>query len=403
MPTARRVLLVSQRPVDYGGGGSVRWEYLRRALPGLGWEVHTVTARANPTANEVSTQAGSARLAAGRARIMGAAGAVLGPATRRCAGVQPEALAPNGLWAWTGRRAITQAIEATRPDVVWATGPPVSALFAASAVLRGRPEPLVGEFRDLWAGNPFFDAGGDTLARLEARALVRCAAVVSVTDGCRDRLLALHPEVAPRFELLPNGFDPALLERRAPAPALEAGGRATVLHAGTLYGDRTAVHLLRALSLPHLAARLRVRLVGALDPASAAAVGDARSAGLEVEVTPPVTWDRAIELTGAAQIAAVINSPGTGGDMALPSKLYEALALGRPVLALTSGGSDTARLLERLGQSAGCADPGDEVAIAAAAARLLDAPPAPVGVADLEPWNRAAVARRVAELLERLS
>ena len=40
------LLLVSQRPVDYGGGGSIRWRHLLTALPRFGWDVSTVTARA---------------------------------------------------------------------------------------------------------------------------------------------------------------------------------------------------------------------------------------------------------------------------------------------------------------------------------------------------------------------
>ena len=268
----RRLLLVSQRPIDYGGGGSVRWEFLRRVLPGHGWEVHTITARPNPTANEASTSAGSARLAAARARVMGAAGTVLGPVTRRVAGVQPEALAPNGLWALSGRGAIRRALDEVRPDVVWATCPPVSALFAAAAVLRNRREPLVGEFRDLWAGNPYFDAGGGVLTALEARAVARCGAVVSVTDGCVARLAEIHPELPTRLKLLPNGFDPELLTRRTAAAPIHDRGRSTLVHAGSLYGDRTAVALLRALSSPELATRIRLELVGTVDPASAAAI-----------------------------------------------------------------------------------------------------------------------------------
>jgi glycosyltransferase involved in cell wall biosynthesis len=398
----KRLLLVSQRPVDYGGGGSVRWEFLRRALPGLGWEVHTVTARANLTANEVSTNASAAKLAAGRARVMAAAGAMLGPATRRFVGIQPEVLAPNGLWAWTGRAQIRRALDSVRPDVVWATTPPVSALFAAAAVLRDRPVPLVGEFRDLWAGNPLFDAGGDALSRLEARALERCAAIVSVTDGCVARLAAMHPALAPRLRMLPNGFDPSLLDRRREAPVAQRA-RATVLHAGTLYGDRTGVTLLHALSRKELASRIQVQLVGSLDHATIAACGAARTAGLHVEVIAPVSWDRAIDLTAAADIATVINSPGTGGDVALPTKLYEALALGRPLLALTAPDSEAARLLASLGQGAGCAPPDDESAIAAAALRLLDDPPTPVDAAALEPWDRSVVAGQIAALLNNLS
>jgi glycosyltransferase involved in cell wall biosynthesis len=89
--------------------------------------------------------------------------------------------------------------------------------------------------------------------------------------------------------------------------------------------------------------------------------------------------------------------------MALPSKLYEALALGLPVLALTPPGSDTERLLRSLGQDTGIAPADDEEAIAAAVAGLLDQPPPPVPQERLAEYNREAVARRVAALLDSLA
>ena len=395
----RRLLLVTQRPLEYGGGGSVRWQYLCGALPALGWEVEVVSARANPTANTVSTDPRAARLAAVRTRVMTTAGAIMRPAYRRL-GVQPEAFPPNALWSLTGRGAVRRTLEAGHFDAVWATCPPPSALFAALGGRGDRPLPLVAEMRDLWAGNPYFDAGGSLLARLERRAFAQAAAVVTVTDSCGERMLALHPALAPKLEILPNGFDPLLLdlraERRPPA------GRATLVHAGTLYGDRTAVTLLRALARPGLAERTRLVLVGGVDPATEAELGRGHGA-LEVVVAPPVPWRQAVEQVRDADIAVVINSPGTGGDMAVPSKLYEALALGTPVLALTSAGSESERLLQRLGHAAGCAPPADEDAVAHAVAALLDAPPAPVAAEAIGSWSRGAVAARVAALLDRLA
>jgi glycosyltransferase involved in cell wall biosynthesis len=262
----------------------------------------------------------------------------------------------------------------------------------------GESAPLVAEMRDLWAGNPYFDAGGTLLTRIEKRAFARAAAIVTVTQGCADRMLELHPEIRARLEVLPNGFAPELLDLR-PAERPRAR-RATLVHAGTLYGDRSAVTLMRALSRPELAARARLVLVGALDPMTRSELPDARC---EVVVEPPVPWRTAVERVRDADVAVVINSPGTGGDMAAPSKLYEALALGTPVLALTNPGSETERLLQRLGHDAGCAPPGDEDAIAEAVGRLLSAPPAPVDPAALAPFDRAAIAERAAALLDRLA
>ena len=395
----RRLLLVTQRPLDYGGGASVRWQYLRDALPRHGWQVDEVSARPNVTANPVSTDPRAARVAATRAKIMSTAGAVSRPVFRRL-GIQPEAFPPNALWSLTGRATVRRATERLRPDVVWATCPPPSALFAALPAVNGGAVPLVAEMRDLWAGNPYFDAGGTLLTRIEKRAFARAAAIVTVTESCAARMVGLHPEIAPRLEVLPNGFDPALLGLRERRGA--HGARATLVHAGTLYGDRSAVTLLRALSGPELATRTRLVLLGALDAATGAELrryhGD-----VEVVVEPPVPWRDAVERISAADVAVVINSPGTGGDMAAPSKLYEALAVGTPVLALTSPGSESERLLERLGHDKGCAPPGDEAAIRQAILRLIEAPPWPVDPAALAPFSRAAVAEQVAALLERLS
>ncbi len=399
MAAPRRLILVTQRPLDYGGGASVRWQFLRNELPRHGWEVEEVSARPNVTANAVATDPRAARLAAIRARVMTAVGTAARPAYRRL-GIQPEAFPPNALWSVTGRSAIRAALARGRPDAVWATCPPPAALFAAVAALDGQAVPLVAEMRDLWAGNPYFDAGGSLLARIEKRAFARADRVVTVTDGCADRMLSLHPELAPKLDVLPNGFDPVLLGLRAPRTPVT--GRATLVHAGTLYGDRSAVTLVRALAAPELASRVRLVLVGALDPATEAELR--RDHGpLDVVVEPPMPWRDAVERVRTADVAVVINSPGTGGDMAAPSKLYEALALGTPVLALTAPGSVTEQLLARLEYDAGCAPPGDPSAVAGAVARLLEAPPVPVDPERLEPFNRAAVAARVAALLDGLA
>lgn len=402
----RRLLLVSQRPIDYGGGGSVRWRYLSQALPELGWQVTTVSAHANPTANEASTDPRLARLAALRARVMNGAGDIVRPVFRR-AGVQPEAFAPNLAWSITGRAAIGRALARESPDVVWATSPPQSAILAAVPMARRAGVPVVAELRDLWAGNPFFDAGGTLLPAIEAPVLRQANAVVTVTPTCRDTLLRLHPEVGHKIRLLPNGFDPALLELRdgrySARQASDAGERRLrLIHAGALYGDRSAAHLVRALSRPELRARVVLELLGTVDPATRQAIL-AAPAELEVSLHPPVSWREAVQRVLDADVSVVINSAGTGGSMAMPSKLYEALALGRPVLALTPAQSDTDTFLRGLDQESGLALPDDADSIAAAVLRLVSRPPPAVAPERLADYDRSQVATRISVLLEEVA
>lgn len=172
-----------------------------------------------------------------------------------------------------------------------------------------------------------------------------------------------------------------------------------MIHAGALYGDRTAVSLVAALARPELRERVRLELVGFIDPETRRALASAHD--INVTVEPPVTWKTAIERTLAADIAIVINTPGTGADVGqVPGKMYELLALGRPLLALMRAGSEAARLLERFGQGAGLAPPDNPGAIAAAIERLLSDPPQPVTPEALADFDRDRIAARYAALLD---
>jgi glycosyltransferase involved in cell wall biosynthesis len=392
----RTLLVVSQRPLDLGGSASARWRHLQRTLPKYRWRVVECSPPPGVTSNEMSTDSRRAALAERRARVMALAGRALEPVTRVLR-VRPEALAPNNVWALTGRHAVRKAIERERPDVVLATAPPPSSMFAAAGAADGAP--LVVELRDLWAGNPYFDRGGSVLAAIEERALKHSAAIVTVTQGCLDTLIDLHPKLASRIHLLPNGFDPTLLDRRG--KGTPSNGVATLVHAGALYGDRTAEALLAALAQPELRGRTRLELVGVVDPRTRHALTS--TPDVDVATEPPVSWEEATARMAAADIVVVINAPGTGGDMAVPSKLYEALALGRPVLALARPGGDTARLLDLLGQGAGLAPPDDPEAIAAAIERLLGYPPPPVPPEALTDFDRDRIAARYAALLDEVA
>ena len=74
------MLLVSHRPLGYGGVGATRWGYMMDALRELGWEIETVSPPPNPTADEMSSDPRVARLSALRARIMHRVGQVIRPA-----------------------------------------------------------------------------------------------------------------------------------------------------------------------------------------------------------------------------------------------------------------------------------------------------------------------------------
>jgi len=395
-PQPRRLLLVSHRPIE--AGGTTRWRHFMEALPEHGWEVRAVTAPAGTTTDETSTDPRIARRSRARARVMERAGAIARPLSQRLLGVQPEAFPPSTAWSFTGRKAIHAELERFRPHAVVATSPPPAALLAAAGAVRDVP--LVADLRDPWAGSPYYDAGGRLLTRIERRALARTAAIVAVTTPMLEQLRDRHPALAGRMHLIPNGFPPRLLSERDDAASGWDGRRVTLIHPGTLYGGRTVADLVRAMAEPDLQDRFALRLLGNVDAASEAAI--AAAPGVDVEVLAPTDWDGAIAQIRASDAVVVVQPAELGDDIAWPVKTFEALALGKPVLSITSGGA-VERLLDELGRPEGCARLGDPASVAAALRRLLAAPPAPVPAERLARWDRSAIAAAYAALLDSVS
>jgi glycosyltransferase involved in cell wall biosynthesis len=375
----QRLLLVSHRPIDQAGGPVARWRSFARHLPELGWDVDVVSARGGD-------EFASPERARTRAKVMETAGRLADPAFR-LARLRPEALPLSSAWAGPGAAQVRRRVRERDYDAVLATAPPFAALVAARFGHSGVP--LVVELRDLWAGNQAFDRGGPILRRLEAWVVHEAAAVVAVTPEASDDLRRRHPET--RVEEIPNGFEPELLERRRPTE----GPATTILHSGTLTKDRPLAPLLRALQPP-----LRLVLHGYVAPEIQAEI---ESSSVEVELVPPSGWQDAVERIADADVALITQARGAGDETAVAAKVYEYLALGKPVLCLSDGGA-TEALLRRLGVDQLCARLGDQNSIEAALDRIRAGDlPVPVPPEQLAPYERPRLAQRLAELLDAIA
>jgi hypothetical protein len=207
---------------------------------------------------------------------------------------------------------------------------------------------------------------------------------------------------------IPNGFDPRIWSLNGASAAAAAivgdGGprRLTILHSGTLTAARPLTPLIRALSDPRVAGDFRLVLHGHLSPASRAEVERARRAGkVAIELLAPAPWEEAIARIAAADACLITQSREAGDETAVASKIYEYLALGRRVLCVTDGGASES-LLRRLQADELCARLDIPETIVAALVRLRDRTGRPVPRERLEPYNRRALAGRMAALLEQV-
>ena len=175
----------------------------------------------------------------------------------------------------------------------------------------------------------------------------------------------------------------------------------TILHSGALTPDRPIGPLLEALAAGPSRSAFHLVLHGYVDPAIRGEVK--RAAAGDVEIRAPSSWEDAVREIAAADVCLISQSRGAGDETAIAAKVYEYLALGKPVLCLSDGGA-TEALLRRLGADGFCARLSDPSSIIAALDRLRTPPlPAPLPPERLAAYDRRALASRMAETLDRIA
>lgn len=240
-----------------------------------------------------------------------------------------------------------------RPDVIYSSAPPWTGQLVAAGLATLLRRPWVADFRDPWSRAPWREDRKPFVLRanrlLEAQVVRRADAIIFATDGNQQEFAAHYgPSVAQKFHLVSNGCDPAEFAARGAEP--EPDGPFVLLHAGSLYAGRTPLPLLKAVSAcvrngaidP---ARFRLRFMGPAGvPLDWSAV--CRELGLEqvVELVPRVPRERGVIAMRAAS-ALLVLQPGT--MVSVPGKLYEYLAIGRPIFAIAEG--ETAELVRASG------------------------------------------------------
>ena len=305
------------------------------------------------------------------------------------------------------------ALRGPRPDVIYATSPPLTmALPAMLASLRWRA-PFVFEVRDLWPEAPIqMGALENPLLRALARGLERlvyrrAAAVIALSPGIRDGVLQAGAPVT-AVELVPNAAD---LELFSP----ERDGSELRERLGL--GDRFVVSYFGAMGEANDLTQV-VEAAALLDPEQVAFVllgGGKRRSELEelarrrgaanVLFEDPVPDKSSVARLAAASDACLTvfkDVPVLATNS--PNKLFDTLAAGRPAIVNTDGWmrelveQNEAGLFARPGDARDLADKVEQLRADPELARRLGRNARALAERD---FGRDQLAARALEVLER--
>lgn len=317
---------------------------------------------------------------------------------------------PQVLWKPFAVWKACRVIETHGIDTVLVTAPPFSVFLAGNEIKRRYPHiRLVSDFRDEWLRFYLtdFDFLSDSKTRRRAEAIERETVersdlVIAVTNSSLKEIRGRYRELPDRkFALLPNGYDPSTFSVLKPRNhGLE--GQMVVTHIGTAYRTASPVYYLDALdSLPEeIRSRVETRFIGRVAETEQGIFSGRKSRVRLLGFMPQAEAVRHMEETDYLLLTMT-------NDFSLPGKLFEYMASGKPILALSPRGGEVDVMLRET-RAGECVPHDDQTAVRQLLLRAWERRENPAGeggvVRDaVQRYERPRLAREMAALLaERL-
>ncbi len=373
----KRVLVVTYYWPPSGGSGVQRWLKFSRYLPEFGWDATVVTpenpdfpVRDESLLAEVGPDTEVIRLPiwepyAAYRQLTGAkpgenfgAGPDKSPSLlkRFSTWVRANFFVPDPrvYWVRPTVKAIAEYLTRASVDAIVTTGPPHSVHLIGLGLKRRFPAlPWILDVRDPWSQ---FDVhlafGPGARARAENERLERtCLAAADVVLGTAPSMPdSLEPFDSSKYRCVTNGYDESDFPEVQAASA-KTTGRFHLYHTGLLNAVRNPVAVWEALGRmcahdARFAERLHVYLIGTVAGEVRRSLAD--QPGLRGRWTIEPWMDHATLLGRYADADAFLLCPNRSDNARsqINGKLFEYLAMRRPILHVGPFDSDNTRLLD---------------------------------------------------------
>ncbi|MEK6675215.1 MAG: glycosyltransferase [Planctomycetota bacterium] len=291
-------------------------------------------------------------------------------------------------WIFPALREGFRLLRRHRPEVMYSTSPCLSAHLIAALLSRWSRIPWVADFRDPWRDNPFRTSPFASIDAwdqwLERRVFHQANHVIFNTPTAAESAIQRLPWLESKVSTIGNGFDEELVTGIRPR-RLGGPGEFILTHAGEFYGRRSPEVLFSAISklqqmAPEVAATMRVVLLGPREFGREPLDGLARKAGVasSVRLLGRKSHAETLAILAGSDAVLVVGASGPGSELQVPNKLYECLALRRPILAAVSENNPTREVLSR-SKALACTCLPDDVAGFANALKQLVTGRVPVG------------------------
>lgn len=253
----------------------------------------------------------------------------------------------HSIYSWWKRSVIKNSdaiIDTVRPDIIFATYPPVETLEIGTYLSERYNIPLIADFRDGLMFEPIESKRMQRYAcirsryrAIETQTINQCSAVTAIAQPIIDYYTkTYHPPFA---RVISNAFDPDDLEQLPTAQCFEPGYFNIVFTGRFGLSDKNnrvdfffdAVRQL-VNTHPDLAQTLRIHLAGEYRKEELREIHDLIDSGLVI-VHGFVNRSIALAMQRDASLLLIITLPDRVSSVS--AKIFEYLYAGKPILALT--------------------------------------------------------------------
>ncbi|HEX5583162.1 glycosyltransferase [Gaiella sp.] len=375
-----KCLLVSFYFPPAGGGGVQRPLKLAQYLPAMGVETHVLAPDDPRWMHRDDGLRAPSQAWVHRSRYVGVSGGKPSEVLAGTTGLERVAtqarlqlrrlVVPdeNATWALTAIPAGVRIVREHGIDVVVSTSPPPSTHLIAAAIARATGARWVADLRDSLVAHAHrrsdtaaTKAKAATQRRVARLVASRADAITCVSDAISEETRALEPRG--RVVTIANGcdFDDVAGLERHPSE------RFRITHTGSFFGRRDPRPFLQALHDSGL--DVAARFLGDFRPADRA-WAESLGLGERLELLPyaPRAESLALQRDSEALLLLIPEAEGRGRGV-LSGKVFEYLAVGRPILAAVPPDGAAAELIRDTGAGLVVA-PDDTDAIRGALAEL---------------------------------
>ncbi|UCF19796.1 MAG: glycosyltransferase [Gemmatimonadota bacterium] len=256
-------------------------------------------------------------------------------------------------WYRSAVRVGRQLARTRKIDAVFASGPPWTGILVAARLSRGLGCPLVVDFRDPWTGNtgrqtPYdFEWCHWIAKRWEKSVLRRASLALFNSPAIMERAVKSYGEVGRRpVRAILNGSD---APRREHASGIPPHAEIRFSHFGNLYRGRSVMPLINGIeSLVEKGVvkprEVAIELIGrrAEEVESLCA---SPPDGILIRATSTLPFHEAVSQMMEPSVLLVAQPPNL--SVQIPTKLYDYLCTGNPVVVMASEDSATWRVASR--------------------------------------------------------